>query len=240
MEKRYKRILLKLSGEALSGKEGRGLDFSSLRNTVSEVKQIHDLGIEIGIVVGGGNIFRGVNLEEFGIDRVKADYMGMLATVINCIALSEAFSSFGIDSKIMSAFGIEKIAESFSKDAALRYLSEGKILLFASGTGNPYFTTDTAAVLRALEIEADVFIKGTKVDGVYSDDPFKNPNAKFFDKISYQEFLEKRLKVLDLTAVSLAMTYNLPIIIYNMRKKGLLKEIIEGKKIGTLIKGDEP
>ena len=234
----YKRILLKLSGEALIGQKKFGIDPEALKEIVDEILEIHDIGVEVGIVVGGGNIFRGLRYEEYGFDRVVADYMGMLATIINCLALSEMIKVSGMDSKVMSAIEIKGIVEPFSKSIAHEYLSDKKILLFAAGTGNPYFTTDTAAVLRAIEINAEVFLKGTKVDGVYSNDPLKDPNAEFFDFIDYSTFLNKKLEVLDLTAVSLAMNQNLPIIVFNIRKKGNLKKLISGKKVGTIIKGD--
>ena len=234
----YKRILLKLSGEALEGRKGYGVDPDALRDIVDDIAEILKMDIEMGIVVGGGNIFRGLRYGEYGFDRVVADHMGMLATIINCLALSQALRSSGIRSRVMGAVEIKGVTEAFSKDSAVRFLAEKEVLLFAGGTGNPFFTTDTAAVLRAMEIDADVFLKGTKVEGVYSEDPLKDPNAKFFESIDYDTFLKKRLGVLDLTAISLAMTHNLPIIVFNMQKKGNLKRIIAGEKVGTIIKGE--
>ncbi len=234
----YKRILLKLSGEALEGRKGYGVDPDALKDVVADISEVLELGIEIGIVVGGGNIFRGLRYEEYGFDRVVADQMGMLATVINCLALSQALRSSGISSRVMCAVEMKGVTEVFSKDSAIRYLAEKDVLLFAGGTGNPFFTTDTAAVLRAMEVEADLFLKGTKVDGVYSGDPLKDPNARLFESIDYDTFLKKRLGVLDLTAISLAMTYNLPVVVFNMQKKGNLKRVISGEKVGTIIKGE--
>lgn len=220
------------------GEKGFGIDPGVLKEIVNEIVEISKMGVETGIVVGGGNIFRGLRYEEYGFDRVTADYMGMLATVINCLALSEAIKSSGIDTKVMSAMEIKGVVEPFSKDKANKLLNNKEILLFAAGTGNPYFTTDTAAVLRAIEIGAEVFLKGTKVDGVYSNDPVKDPDARFFDSLNYETFLNKKLGVLDLTAVSLAMTHNLPIIVFNMTKKGNLKRLVSGEKVGTIIKGE--
>lgn len=234
----YKRILLKLSGEALEGKKGYGVDPDALKDIVGDIVDTLKMGIEMGIVVGGGNIFRGLRYGEYGFDRVVADQMGMLATVINCLALSQALRSSGVSSKVMGAMEIRGVTELFSKDFAIRALAEKNILLFAGGTGNPFFTTDTAAVLRAMEIDADVFLKGTKVEGVYSGDPLKDPDAEFFESMDYETFLKKRLGVLDLTAISLAMTYKLPIVVFNMQKKGNLKRVIAGEKVGTIIKGE--
>ncbi len=234
----YKRILLKLSGEALEGKRSFGIDPDALKDIAYELIEISRKGVEIGIVVGGGNIFRGLRCGEYGFDRVVADYMGMLATVINCLALSQVIRSLGMKARVMSALEIKGVTEPFTKDLAIDCLSNKQILLFASGTGNPFFTTDTAAVLRALEINAEILLKGTKVEGVYSRDPMKDENAVFFESLDYNTFLKNRLGVLDLTAVSLAMAYNLPIIVFNMQKKGNLIKIIDEEKVGTIIKGE--
>ena len=233
----YKRILLKLSGEALEGKKGYGIDPSALKAVVEEVSELLGMGIEIGMVVGGGNIFRGLRYEEYGFDRVVADHMGMLATLINCLALSQIFKAKDIKARVISPIEVKGLTEAFSRELVETALPNKELLLFACGTGNPFFTTDTAAVLRALEMGAEVFIKGTKVDGVYSADPLKDPEAVFFETIDYETFLMKRLGVLDLTAVSLAMTYELPIVVFNIQKRGNLKKLVSGERIGTIIKG---
>lgn len=234
----YKRILLKLSGEVLEGKKGFGIDPHALKEIVKDIAEISNMGVEMGIVVGGGNIFRGLRYGDYGFDRVVADHMGMLATVMNSLALSQALRAHGVISRVMGAVEIKGMVEGFSKDSAMRALTQKEVLLFAGGTGNPFFTTDTAAVLRAMEIDADVFLKGTKVEGVYSGDPLKDHDAIFFDSIDYDTFLKKRLGVMDLTAVSLAMTYNLPIIVFSIQKKENLKRVILGEKVGTIIKGE--
>lgn len=233
----YKRIILKLSGEALQGEKEYGIDPLVLKGIVDEITDVQSIGVQIGVVVGGGNIFRGLRYEEYGINRVVADYMGMIATLINSLALCQAIKAKGFKAKVISPIDIKGLTEAFSTELEDRIQRE--ILIFACGTGNPFFTTDTAAVLRALEMKADVFIKGTKVDGVYSSDPIKDPYARFFEKVNYETFLKERFAVLDLTAVSLAMTYNLPIVVFNIKKKGNLRRLIEGEKIGTIIKGGE-
>ncbi len=232
----YKCILLKLSGEVLQGSKGYGIDPFVLKQIAEELSEVVDMGVQMGVVVGGGNIFRGLRYEEYGFDRVLADYMGMLATLMNCIALFQSLKSLGVKTKIISPIEIKGLTRHFLSGS----LEEKKeLLLFACGTGNPFFTTDTAAVLRAMEMGAEVFIKGTKVDGVYSTDPMKDKSATFFESIDYDTFLRKKLQVLDLTAVSLAMTYNLPIVVFNIQKRGNLKRLISGEKIGTIIKGGE-
>lgn len=232
---RFKRILLKLSGEALMGEKSYGIDPSMLKMIAEEVKAIHDMGVETAIVIGGGNIFRGLNSSEYGMGRVPADHMGMLATVINSLALSEALNSIGANSRVMSAIDINKIAEPFIRKRAVSHLEKGVIVLFAAGTGNPFFSTDTAAALRAMEIDAEVLMKATKVDGVYEKDPEKYPDANPIKRLTYQEYVEKGLKVMDMTAVTLAMGNSLPIIVFNMKQDGNIRRVIEGEDVGTLI-----
>jgi uridylate kinase len=235
---RFKRILLKLSGEALMGNQSFGIDSTVLEGVAAEISVIHELGVEVGIVIGGGNIFRGLQSDAFGVGRVAGDHMGMLATVINSIALGEALGRIGCETRIMTAIDMIKIAEPYIRERAVTHLSKSRIVLFGAGTGNPYFTTDTAAALRAMEIDADVLLKATKVDGVYDDDPETTPGAKYFDRLTYSEVLKRNLKVMDLTAVSLAMGQKLPIIVFNLRKRGNIKNIISGDHIGTLITGE--
>jgi uridylate kinase len=237
---RFKRILLKLSGEALMGNQSFGIDSTVLEGVAAEISVIHELGVEVGIVIGGGNIFRGLQSDAFGVGRVAGDHMGMLATVINSIALGEALGRIGCETRIMTAIDMIKIAEPYIRERAVTHLSKNRIVLFGAGTGNPYFTTDTAAALRAMEIDADVLLKATKVDGVYDDDPETTPGAKYFDRLTYSEVLKRNLKVMDLTAVSLAMGQKLPIIVFNLRKRGNIKNIISGDRIGTLITGEGP
>jgi uridylate kinase len=234
---RYGRILLKLSGEALMGETPCGIDPVVLNTVASEVHAVHGSGVEIGIVIGGGNIFRGLRASEYGMGRVAADHMGMLATVMNAIALSEALTHRGSETRIMSAIEMNKVAEPYIRARAVRHLEKGRIILLAAGTGNPYFSTDTAAALRAMETGAEVLLKGTKVEGVYSADPVKDPSARFYSHLTYKEVLEKNLQVLDLAAVALAMGQGLPIIVFNLRKKGNIKNVSLGKQVGTLISG---
>jgi uridylate kinase len=234
---RYGRILLKLSGEALMGDTSYGIDPALLNTLASEVHAVHDSGVEIGIVIGGGNIFRGLRASEYGMGRVAADHMGMLATVMNSIALSEALAHVGSETRIMSAIEMNKIAEPYIRARAVRHLEKGRIILIAAGTGNPYFTTDTAAALRAMETGADVLLKATKVEGVYSADPVKDPSARFYPHLTYQEVFEKNLQVMDLAAVALAMGQGLPIIVFNLRKKGNIRDVSLGNQVGTLISG---
>ena len=235
---RYRRILLKLSGEALMGDESFGIDSSVLKAVASEVRNVHKLGVEIAIVIGGGNIFRGLNASEYGMDRVPADQMGMLATVINAIALGEALNKMGTEARIMSALDMNKIAEPYIRERAISHLEKGRVIILGAGTGNPYFSTDTAAALRAMEVNAEVLLKATKVDGVFEADPEENPASKPFRKITYQEVIRKNLKVMDMTAVSLAMGQNLPIVVFNLRKKGNIKRVVSGQNVGTSISGD--
>jgi uridylate kinase len=232
---KFKRVLLKLSGESLMGKKGFGIDHKVLDFFSDEIRQVHDAGVEIGIVIGGGNIYRGLSAEDQGIDRVTGDQMGMLATVINSLALQNAIERKGMHSRLMSAINMEQIAEPYIRRRAIRHLEKGRIVIFGAGTGYPYFSTDTAASLRAVEIEADVIIKGTRVDGVFDSDPEKNPDAFKFENISYIDILKKNLRVMDLTAVSLSRENNLPMVVFNMDIPGNLLKLVKGESIGTLI-----
>ena len=218
------------------GKNAFGIDPSVLKSVAGEIAELHKLGVEVGIVIGGGNIFRGLQANAFGVGRVAGDHMGMLATVINAIALGEAFRNAGLESKVLSALDIRKAAEPYEREKAIRYLSDKCIVIFGAGTGNPYFTTDTAATLRALEIDAEAMLKATNVDGVYEADPKLEPSAKAFSELTYGQVLQMNLKVMDLTAVSLAMGQKLPIIVFNMGKTGNILKAISGEKVGTLIK----
>jgi uridylate kinase len=232
----FKRILLKLSGEALMGSQNYGIDTQVAENVARELKTIHDLGIEIAIVVGGGNIFRGVSKSAGNMDRAAADYIGMLATVMNGVVLQDALEKLGVYTRVMSAIDIPQLAEPFIRRRAVRHLEKQRVVIFAAGTGNPYFTTDSAAALRALEIRAEVIFKGTKVDGIYSADPELDPSAVKFDKISFQEVLEKQLKVMDASAISLCMDNNLPIMVFNMRQsENIVKAVCGDLSIGTLV-----
>ena len=232
---KYKRILLKLSGEALMGDKQYGIDPARLSEYADEIKKIHDKGVEIAIVIGGGNIFRGVAGASSGMDRVQGDYMGMLATVINGMALQGALESRGMLTRLQTALKIEAIAEPYIKRRAVRHLEKGRIVIFGAGTGNPYFTTDTAAVLRGVEINADVILKGTRVDGIYSADPQKDPLATKFDFISFEDVLKKGLNVMDTTAFTLSQENKLPILVFDMNKKGNLEKICNGENIGTVV-----
>jgi uridylate kinase len=232
---KYKRILLKLSGEALMGHQNHGIDPVRLNEYANEIKEIQKIGIEIAIVIGGGNIFRGVSGASQGTDRVQADYMGMLATVINGLALQSALENNDVPTRLQTAIKIEAIAEPFIKRRATRHLEKGRVVIFGSGTGNPYFTTDSAAVLRAIEINADVILKGTRVDGIYNEDPEKNKSAVKFDKLSFDEVLKKGLKIMDTTAFTLSQENKLPIIVFDMNTKGNLIRIIKGENIGTRV-----
>ncbi|MGM0663818.1 MAG: UMP kinase [Thermodesulfobacteriota bacterium] len=235
---RFKRVLLKLSGEALVGNGSFGIDPGMLNEVAEEIRLVHDLGVELALVVGGGNIFRGLNSSEYGIKRVPADHMGMLATLINVIALGEALSGSGVETRVMSAIDINKIAEPYIRSRAVNHLEKGRIVLFGAGTGNPYFSTDTAAALRAMEIEAEVLCKATKVDGVFDRDPVRHPDARKYDRLSYREVLEKKLQVMDMTAVSLAMGQELPIIVFNLLVKGSIRRVIFENDLGTIISGE--
>ncbi|MBF1457174.1 MAG: UMP kinase [Prevotella nigrescens] len=231
----FKRILLKLSGESLMGKQGYGIDAERLEDYARQIKEIQEMGVQIGIVIGGGNIFRGLTGSQKGFDRVKGDQMGMCATVINSLALSSALGAFGVKSKVMTAIRMEPIGEFYSKWKAVEALEEGYVCIFSAGTGNPYFTTDTGSSLRGIEIEADVMLKGTRVDGVYTADPEKDPTATKFTEITYDEIYNKGLKVMDLTATTMCKENNLPIYVFNMDIVGNLKKVIDGEDIGTLV-----
>jgi len=232
---KYKRILLKLSGEALMGDQNHGIDPIRLNDYATEIKKLQETGTEIAIVIGGGNIFRGVSGASKGMDRVQADYMGMLATVINGLALQSALENNSVPTRLQTAIKIEAIAEPFIKRRATRHLEKGRVVIFGSGTGNPYFTTDSAAVLRAIEIHADVILKGTRVDGIYNKDPEKNKSAVKFDNLSFDDVLKKGLKIMDTTAFTLSQENKLPIIVFDMNTKGNLSRIVQGEKIGTRV-----
>ena len=231
----YKRILLKLSGEALMGQRQYGIDPERLADYAKEIKELHSIGVEIAIVIGGGNIYRGLSGAQNGIDRVQADYMGMLATVINGLALQNALESIDIPTRLQTAIKMESIAEPFIKRKATRHLEKGRVVIFGSGTGNPYFTTDSAAVLRAIEINADVILKGTRVDGIYNEDPEKNKKAIKFDDISFEETIKKGLKIMDTTAFTLSKENKLPIIVFDINIKGNLTKVVSGEKVGTRV-----
>jgi uridylate kinase len=236
---KYKKVLLKMSGEALMGDKGYGIDPGTVDFLAKEIRDIASMGIQLSIVIGGGNIFRGVQASLQGMERASADYMGMLATVINALALQNALEKFQLPTRVQSAIEMQELAEPYIRRKAMRHLEKGRIVIFAAGTGNPYFTTDTAAALRAMEIGADVIIKGTKVEGVYSADPVKDPTAKKYRQLTYMEVLRKGLAVMDSTAVTLCMDNNLPIVVFNVRRKGNIRKIIEGKSVGTLVRGND-
>lgn len=231
----YKRVLLKISGEALMGEDLFGINQYTISNVVQEIKEALDLKVQIGIVIGGGNIFRGVALGAAGMDRATADYMGMMATVMNALALQDAMKHAGIIARVQSALNIEQVVEPYIRGKAMRYLEEGKVVIFAAGTGNPFFTTDTAAALRGVEMNADIMIKATKVDGIYSEDPKKNPKAKRYEVVSFDEAIQKDLKVMDATALTLCRDQQLPIAVFNIFKSGALKNILLGQNEGTLV-----
>lgn len=232
---RYKRILLKLSGEALMGDQGFGISPDVIKYVAEEVQSVFDLGVQVAIVVGGGNIFRGIAASTYGMDRVSADKMGMLATVINSLALQDALEEKGVLTRVQTAISMHEVAEPFILRRAVRHLEKGRVVIFAAGTGNPYFTTDTAAVLRAQEIRAEILLKATKVDGLYDADPAIKDDAKFIKKISYMEIIEKQLHVMDMTAISLAMDNQLPLVVFNLANKGNIKKVVCGETIGTQI-----
>lgn len=234
-KRKNKRVLLKLSGEAIMGDKPFGIDPKTVDYIASEVKDAFSAGAEIAIVIGGGNIFRGVSATAMGMERVSADNMGMLATVINALALQNALERNGLATRVQTAIEMKELAEPYIRRRAVRHLEKGRVVIFAAGTGNPYFTTDTAAALRAMEIGADVILKATRVDGVYTDDPLKNPKAKKFDSISYLDVLKKGLHVMDSTAISLCMDNHLPIVVFNLKVKGNIRKAVEGKKVGTYI-----
>jgi uridylate kinase len=233
----YKRVLLKLSGEALLGDQNYGIDPNRLQQYAKDVKTICDQGIEVAIVIGGGNIFRGVQADsETGIDRVQGDYMGMLATLINSMALQGSLESVGLVTRLMSGLHVQEVAENYIRRRAVRHLEKGRVVIFGAGTGNPYFTTDSAASLRAIEIDADAVLKGTRVDGIYTADPEKDPNATKFDTLSFKDIYAKGLKVMDMTAFTLCEENNLPIIVFDMNKPGNLEKLIQGENVGTIVK----
>jgi uridylate kinase len=234
----YKRILLKLSGEALMGSQGLGIDPQVVDSISSEIAEVHALGVQIGIVIGGGNIFRGLSASARGMDRVSGDFMGMLATVINALALQDFLERKGVFTRVQTAIKMEELAEPFIRRRAIRHFEKGRVVIFAAGTGNPYFTTDTAAVLRAIEIQADAVLKGTKVDGVYDSDPKKNSNAVKFEQITFMDIVKKGLKVMDFTAVTLCMDNNLPLVVFDLTQKDNFKRIILGEKLGTKVIGE--
>ena len=232
---RYKKVLVKISGEALMGEQDYGISPDMLMYVAKEVHSIFDLGVQLAIVVGGGNIFRGVAASSFGMDRASADNMGMLATVINSLALQSALEKMGIQTRTQTAISMHEVAEPYIRRRAVRHLEKGRVVIFAAGTGNPYFTTDTAAVLRAQEIHAELLLKATKVDGLYDSDPDVNREARMIKEITYMEVLERQLKVMDMTAISLAMDNNLPLAVFNLKQKGNLRKVICGEEVGTMI-----
>jgi uridylate kinase len=237
----FRRILLKLSGEALMGEQNYGVDVKVARAVAQEVKRVHTLGVEVAIVVGGGNIFRGVSESAGDMDRAAADYIGMLATIMNAVVLQDAMEKAGMHTRVLSALDIPEVAEQFIRRRAVRHLEKQRVVIFAAGTGNPYFTTDSAAALRALEIRAEVILKATKVEGVYDSDPVKNPDAKLFDCITYQEVLEKHLQVMDASAISLCMDNHLPIVVFNMRTPGNILRVVTGEPgVGTQVCMEKP
>ncbi len=231
----YQRILLKLSGEALAGQIGYGIDTDVLNSLAKEIQEIHTTGIQIGIVLGGGNIFRGIKGATKGMDRASADYMGMLATVLNCLALQDALERIGVHTRVQSAIEMQELAEPYIRRKAVRHLEKERVVIFGGGTGNPYFTTDTTAALRAMEIGSQVVLKATKVDAIYDADPKTNPNAKRLDDLSYLDVLQRGLKVMDSTAISLCMDNQLPIIVFDLNEKGALKRVVAGEPVGTLV-----
>ena len=233
----FKRVVLKISGEALQGRLGYGIDHDVTASIAKQVKEIKKLGVDIAIVIGGGNIYRGMPASTKGVDRASADYMGMLATVINGLALQDSLEKHGVFTRVMTAIAMQQLAEPYIRRRAIRHLEKGRAVIFVGGTGNPYFTTDTTAALRAIEIGADVILKATKVDGVYSSDPVKNKKARKYDSLRYIEVLKRGLKVMDATAISLCMDNNLPIIVFDLKKEGNIKRVITGEKIGTIVKG---
>lgn len=239
MRPKYKRVLLKLSGEALIGEKTFGIDPKIVHYIAGELKEVKKSGVQVAIVIGGGNIFRGLEASAEGMERTTADYMGMLATVLNALALQNSLEQVGMPTRVQSAIEMQQLAEPYIRRRAVRHLEKGRVVIFAAGTGNPYFTTDTAAALRAVEVEAEVILKATRVDGVYSGDPEKDLKAKKFSEISFLDVLKKRLRIMDSTAISLCMDNRLPIIVFSLMGKGNIKKILEGKKVGTLVKGGD-
>jgi len=234
---KYKRVLVKLSGEALMGDQPFGIDTQVFDKMAGEINQVQALGVETAVVIGGGNIFRGIAASARGMDRVSADHMGMLATLINGLALQDALEKLGTHTRVLSALEIREVAETFIRRRAIRHLEKGRVIIFAAGTGNPYFSTDTAAALRAMEIKAEIIIKGTRVSGIYSADPEREADATFFEEITYFEVIEKSLKVMDTTAISLCMDNSLPIIVFDVKEPGNMKRVVCGEKIGTMVRG---
>lgn len=236
-ELRYKRVLLKLSGEALAGEQGYGIDPQTITTIANEIKEVVECGVQLSLVIGGGNIFRGLAASSKGMDRASADYMGMLATMINALAMQDALEKIGVDTRVQSAIAMQEVAEPYIRRRAIRHLEKGRVVIFGAGTGNPYFTTDTAASLRAMEVGAEVILKGTKVDGVYTADPKKDPNATKFTELTYIDVLKKGLQVMDATATSLCMDNSLPIIVFDVTTDGNVKKVVYGEPIGTIVKG---
>ena len=234
----YRRILLKISGEILAGKQLYGIDPTVVGNLARQVKSVVDRGLQVGIVIGGGNFFRGLSMEAGGLDRVSGDYLGMLGTIMNSVAFQNALEGIGLDTRVLSAISIIQLAEPYIRRRAVRHLEKGRVVICAGGTGNPYFTTDTAAVLRGIEIGANLIMKGTKVDGVFDDDPATNPQAKKFHRLTFEEVIEKKLRVMDLTAVTLCMENQLPIVVFNIQQEGNLLKAATGDQIGTLVTGE--
>jgi len=232
----YRRVLVKLSGEALMGSQGYGIDRAVVGQIATEIGEIRAMGVDLAIVIGGGNIFRGVAASAAGMDRAQADYMGMLATVINALALQDALDAAGVSTRVLTAIEMRSVAEPFIRRRAIRHMEKGRVVVFAAGTGNPYFTTDTAAALRAMEIKAEVILKATKVDGIYSADPVTNPDATRFESLTYMDVLDRRLKVMDATAISLCMDNKLPIIVFNLRRPGNMRRAILGDAVGTFVR----
>jgi len=237
LKPRYKRILLKLSGEALMGREPYGIDSEVLREVATEIREVNELGVELALVIGGGNIFRGVSGASRGMDRSTADYMGMLATVMNALALQQDLEKMGVPTRVLSAIDMKEVAEPYIRRRAIRHLEKGRVVIFAAGTGLPFFTTDTTAALRAVEIGAEVLMKATKVDGIYASDPVEDPTARKYDRITFSEVLQKDLKVMDATAISLARDQNMPIMVFNLRTSGNIQRVVLGEAIGTLVDG---
>ena len=234
----YKRILLKISGEVLAGEQSFGIDSRMIDYIASEIAEVAAMGVEVAVVIGGGNIYRGIDAADGGMERASADYMGMLATMLNALALQNALEKRDTVTRVQSAIEMRQLAEGYIRRRAIRHLEKKRVVIFAAGTGNPYFSTDTAAALRAMEIGAEIILKGTKVSGIYDDDPMKNPKAVKFDRLSFLTVIDKRLKVMDSTAISLCMDHNLPIIVFNVKEKGNIKRIVQGEKLGTLVKDE--
>ncbi len=232
----YRRALLKVSGEALAGEKGHGLDYGIVEALAEEIKTVHALGVHLGLVVGGGNIIRGATASRDGLDRVSADYMGMLATVINALGLQDVLEKVGVDTRVMTAIRMESLAEPYIRRRAIRHLEKGRLVIFAGGTGNPFFSTDTAGVLRALEIEAEVILKATNVDGIYTSDPRTNPDAEFIPELSFQEAIVRNYAVMDANAFGLCKANDLPIVVFNMNKPGAISRVLQGERVGTIVK----